>query len=283
MDQDLITCKNCGNRFEGKFCNRCGEKVYQEKDKNVLVLIEETFHFITHVEGTFFTTLKSLFNRPGQISLDYCSGIRKKYFKPLSFFLLLVVIYLLFPLASGLNMPMRFHLSNPHYGAFATKKVTTFLTNHPGMSMETLAQNFALKSEKTSKVLLFLIIPLCAFILWVIGFKKRPYLYDQMVLSAEINSFFLMISFFVIPVIFIMLRGISLLFHFSFELNDDYIFTFTGQVITAIFVAAALRRFYRFGLLYTVLSTCIFMYFHDFIVYILYKFILFVVDLNLIH
>lgn len=283
MDQSLITCKNCGNQFEGRFCNRCGEKVYQERDKNVLLLIEETFHFITHVEGTFFTTLKTLFTRPGQISLDYCDGIRKKYFKPLSFFLLLVVIYLLFPLASGLNMPMRFHMSNPHYGEFATKKVNSFLQHNPGISIDTLSQKFALKSEKTSKVLLFVIIPFCALVLWILGYKKRPYLYDQMVLSAEINSFFLAISFFIIPIIFIAIKSIFIALHFTLVWNDDYLLTFAGQVITAVFVAASLRRFYRFNLLYTVLATCIFMYFHDFIVYILYKFILFVVVLNLIH
>src|SRR5690348_17578368 len=25
------TCKNCGNRFSGKFCNQCGEKVYTDR------------------------------------------------------------------------------------------------------------------------------------------------------------------------------------------------------------------------------------------------------------
>ena len=76
-------CKNCGNRFTGKYCNVCGEKVYTEKDKSIKYIIEEGFHFLTHFEGTFLKSLKAIITRPGTLSLDYCNGIRKKYFKPL--------------------------------------------------------------------------------------------------------------------------------------------------------------------------------------------------------
>src|SRR4051812_49053712 len=96
------TCKNCGNRFNGKFCNQCGEKVYTDKDRSVLHFVEEGFHFLTHFDGNFITTLKAIFIRPGQLSQDYSIGIRKKYFKPLSLFLILVVLYLLFPMFRGL-------------------------------------------------------------------------------------------------------------------------------------------------------------------------------------
>ena len=59
--------------------------------------------------GTFFNTLKKIFTKPGQLSVDYCNGKRKTYFKPLSLFLLLVVVYLLFPVFEGLNMKLYYH------------------------------------------------------------------------------------------------------------------------------------------------------------------------------
>src|SRR6266700_2612526 len=120
---DLITCKNCGNRFSGKFCNQCGEKVYTEKDKSVLHFFEEGIHFITHFEGTFFTSLKAILTKPGLLSTDYCNGTRKKYFKPLSFFLVIVVVYLLFPVFSGLNMPMRSYGNERFLGHFAKHRI----------------------------------------------------------------------------------------------------------------------------------------------------------------
>mgnify|MGYP003546581747 FL=1 len=102
--QENSVCKNCGNHFTGKFCNQCGEKIYNEKDKLIKHLFNDAIHFTSHFDGTFLTSLKTAITKPGKISLDYCSGIRKKYFKPVPFFLLLVVFYLLFPRFQGLNM-----------------------------------------------------------------------------------------------------------------------------------------------------------------------------------
>lgn len=82
MADQVRTCKSCGHDFEGHYCNRCGEKLFHEKDKHIGHLFEEQFHFITHFEGSFFNTIKTVLARPGQLTLDYCNGIRKKYFKP---------------------------------------------------------------------------------------------------------------------------------------------------------------------------------------------------------
>lgn len=279
----MHTCKNCGHYFQGKYCNQCGEKMYQEKDRKIAHLFEEAFHFITHFEGSFFTTLKTILSRPGQVSKDYCDGIRKKYFKPLSLFLLLVVAYLLFPLASGLNMPLQSHMESNEYGAYAISKVDAFLNAHPNHSLLTVKQQFAAKSEKLSKLLLLLIIPFCALVLWPLSFFRRRLFFDQMVLSAEINSFFLIANFFLLPLLIMLIQTVSRLFNFSTVWLSDDVFTFTGQTVTAIFAAFAFKRFYGFGLFYRIIAALIFIYLHGLIVYILYKFTLFVAVLYQIH
>lgn len=283
MNPTTNTCKNCGNSFQGKYCNQCGEKVYLEKDRKIIHLFEEVFHFLTHFEGSFFTTLKTMFTKPGQVSTDYCDGIRKKYFKPLSLFLLLVVLYLLFPLASGLNMPLKNHLENARYGAYATAKVNSYLTAHPDQRFKSIEQLFATKSEKLSKILLVFILPLCALVLWPISFFKRKFFFDQMVLSSEINSFFLLINFFILPLIIITIVLICRLFHGSSDWLTDDMYTFTGQIITAIYTAQAFKRFYHFGLLRRIIMATAFIYLHSFIVYTLYKFILFATVFYQIH
>src|SRR4051812_13168732 len=83
--ETVITCKNCSNQFTGNYCNNCGEKVYTAHDKSILHFLEEGMHFITHFDGSFFSTLKAIFTTPGKLSTDYTNGIRKRYFKPLSF------------------------------------------------------------------------------------------------------------------------------------------------------------------------------------------------------
>jgi hypothetical protein len=283
MAPTMHTCKNCGHHFEAKYCNECGEKLYQEKDRKIVYLFDEALHFITHFEGSFFTTLKAIFTKPGLLSSDYCNGTRKRYFKPLSLFLLLVVLYLLFPLASGLNMPLDYHMEHGRYGEFATAKVQAFLTAHPDKSFTSIQQQFAAKSEKMSKILLLLIIPCCALVLWAISFFRRRLFFDQMVISAEINSFFLITNFFLLPLLIMLIQTVSRLLHISFAWLNDDIYTFTGQVLTAIFAAWAFKRFYGFGVVYRVIAAGIFIYFHGLIVYSLYKFVLFATVFYQIH
>ena len=278
-----IVCKNCGYHFSGKYCSQCGEKVYKETDRKISHLFEEAFHFITHFEGTLFTTLRTIFKTPGKLSTDYCNGIRKKYFKPLSLFLLLVVLYLLFPLASGLNMPLKNHVDQNAYGEFATKKVESYLQQHPTITYAMLEEKFAAKSEKLSKLLLLMIVPCVALILWGLTFFKRKYFFDQMVLSAEINSFFLIANFFLLPLIIALIYLAAKVFNFSVVWVTDDRYTFIGQVATALFTAFSMKRFYGFKPLYRIIASLVFIYFHGLIVYSFYKFTLFVAVFYQIH
>ena len=172
MQPVVHICKNCNNSFSGKYCNRCGEKVYNEKDKSVLHLFEEGLHFITHFEGTFFNTLKKIFAKPGQLSVDYCQGKRKTYFKPLSLFLLLVVVYLLFPVFEGLNMKLYYHMHHAIYGQYAMQESRDVMMQKH-LTDEQLTTLFQQKSEKASKFLLLVLLPLTALFFWLLSFKKR--------------------------------------------------------------------------------------------------------------
>lgn len=106
MVNDTIICKNCRNSLTEKYCNQFRKKLYHEKGRKITYLFQEVFHFITHFEGVFFATPKTIFTAPGQLLKDYCDGIHKRYFTPLLLFLLPVVLYLLFSLAEGLDNDM---------------------------------------------------------------------------------------------------------------------------------------------------------------------------------
>lgn len=264
-----ITCKNCDTVFTGNYCNNCGEKVYHDHDKSVPHFFEDALHFITHFEGTFFTTLKTIFTRPGQLSLDYCSGRRKKYFKPLSFFLLLVVLYLLFPLLSGLNMRMQYY-PGP-FGSFAAHWIEAKMVSRH-LTEEQLSEVFAHKSEKWSKVLLLVIIPFSAGAQWLLHIRKRAYFFDHLVLSTEINSFFLVMVFFIWATVLWLLSHVL-----SKEtVNNELLSIGGGYFFLVLFIAAAFRRFYNESWRIAFLKTLLFLTLHVGIVYFGYKFLLFV-------
>lgn len=275
MDKSNI-CLNCGNTFSGKFCNACGEKVYSEHDKSVLHLFEEAFHFVTDFEGKFFNTLKAVLLKPGKLSTDYCNGIRKKYFKPISFFLMVVILYLLFPLFTGLNMRLQFHLKHDLYGAYATAKMEQYMEKKH-LTEEEAAELYHHKSEKTSKILLFMVLPCIALVSWGIGFWKRRYYFDHFIFSIEAFSVFILCAFLLLPALLRLLKW--------FSPNLYVTEGFSGVAIVGIAVVyygAMSRRFFRFKWWFNIIYVALFVLGQVLIVQYVYKFVLFYVTYQLL-
>ena len=274
---ETIICKNCGNSFVGKFCNNCGEKVYTNKDRSVIHLLSEGFHFITHFEGSFFKTIITLFTKPGKFSLDYCDGVRKKYFKPLAFFLLLVILYLLFPFFDGLNTSAYYHVRHPLYGNYAMQKSLKII-QEKHLTDAAFGEAFSHASEKISKFLLFIIIPVLALFSWLISFKKRKYFYDNFVFSIEANSFFLLWGFLIFPLIFRLFAKIVAVS----DGVDNLTIVIVDLSIFLFFLVFAARRFFQFKWWYSILYSLLFTFLLAIFIQYIYKFLLFYITIHLI-
>jgi hypothetical protein len=245
-------CKNCGNTFTGRFCNECGEKVYTEHDRSFKHIFEEGFHFLTHFEGNFFNTLKAILTRPGKLSLDFCNGIRKRYFKPLSFFLMLVILYLLFPVFEGLNTELRYHKQNRRYGAYATEQASIVKAKR-GVTDEQLEELYKHKGEKTSKFLLFITIPVMALVSMLLGFRKRKFYFDHFIFSIETISFLILFGFLIIPFFLVMLNRL----HVSYSISDEGLGIAIFSVV-GVYTGIASARFFGFAWWYRIIYAGIF-------------------------
>ena len=276
------TCKNCGNTFVGKYCNRCGEKVYSEHDKNIAHLAEEGLHFVTHFEGTFLVTLRTILTRPGKLSVDYCNGIRKKYFKPLPFFLMLIVLYLIFPLFKGLNMELQNHIGNSFYGDYASAKIDEWRSTN-SWTMEETTVRFQAVSEKASKFLLFSIIPFMAVLNWPLLRNRRKFFFDHFIFTTETASFFLLWGFLLLPLLLLMVSKIAVLFGGSFSFGDEGVTAFLALVPFFFYVWIAFKRFYLLSNLSALLYAGLYVIVFTSFVLIVYKFLLFVVSAYFIH
>ncbi|MEI9806474.1 MAG: DUF3667 domain-containing protein [Bacteroidota bacterium] len=312
MEKPIITCKNCGNQFSGKFCNNCGEKVYTDHDKSILHYFEDAFHFITHFEGTFFNTLKAVFTRPGKLSLEYCNGVRKKYFRPLSFFMVLVITYLIFPFFTGLNTPLKNYLNRGSLTSklaakkagididslfrstdtvlagkeFNTKEarsvyasiyMDSVLSTTPQLSR--LEEKYDKTSEKTSKLLLLILLPLTALVLWVLSLKRKKYFFDHLVLATELNSFFLLFTFLLLPLGVILLY--KLLPGVAFKIINQNSLVAFSYIVVGIYMMLAFLRFYNDRWWWALIKTCLLIITHYYIVQLIYKLVLFVITLYL--
>ncbi len=270
-------CKNCGNSFEGNYCNNCGEKIYSVKDKNLKNLLSEAFHFITHFEGTLFTTLKAILFKPGKLSLDFCNGERKKYYKPLSFFLLIVILYLIFPFFEGLNMKLQYHAQNDLYGNYASTKIQEVM-RQKNISFTELEEAFHKVSEKASKFLLFIIIPFLAMVSWIFGFRKRKLYYDHFIFATELSIFYVLWGYLIFPLLILML---SYFVNVESNFNENIIGLIIMSVF-AIYTFIASKRFFNFKIIYTLFYTLMISLMINGIIIFIYKFILFLIGINLV-
>jgi hypothetical protein len=280
MIDSNIYCKNCGNNFHGTFCNKCGEKVYNDQDKSVKHIFEEALHFITHFEGTFITTIKTIFKTPGKLSLEYCNGLRKKYFKPVSLFLLLVVMYLLFPRFQGLNMKLETYANTKYGFAWVSAPLIKAKTVNRDVDFKELALVYNAKSPAVSKLALFFIIPLAAAVLFFLFFNTKKYFFDHFIVSLELSSFYIATHFLFIPFFSFVAEKINKNWQQFFE-DDNLWLTFFQVLIDLFFVAFAFKRFYTQKWGWTIIKTCIYvLLFQVFIIY-LYRLIVLVVTLVL--
>ncbi len=273
------TCLHCSAPLNGRYCSQCGEKVYEAKDKKVLHLFEEMAHFLTHFEGKFFTTLRTMFRHPGQMAHEYCLGIRKKYFKPVSFYFLLVVIYLLFPMFRGLNMSLEGHLGQHLYKDMAARMVT-WKQEKRNLDFNAVKIKFEAKSEKVSKLMLLVVLPICAVLLFIMFRQQHRYFFDHFILSAEISSMFLLILFLILPLLQGAILGVfgqggQILTSEENMISIALIIQFTYSLV-------AFKKFYSTSTIMSGVSAAIFSVTQLFVFLVAYKFLLFVTVIALI-
>lgn len=87
-------CRNCDQPISGDYCMHCGQRASVHK-----VTFKETWQdfwdLVFSVNAPLVSTLKLLFINPGVLFRGYLEGKRKRYYKPVAFFLLVTLIHVL--------------------------------------------------------------------------------------------------------------------------------------------------------------------------------------------
>lgn len=275
------TCKTCGNSFIGKYCNQCGEKVYTEHDKSIVHVADEVLHFVTHFEGTFLTTIKTIFTRPGKLSFDYCNGSRKKYFKPISLFLLCIVIYLLFPKFDGLNMKFYSFISPQNNYSWLTRPVAREKIKSSSITLEVLNEKYNKESVKVSKLFLLALIPLSALVLNILFYTKHRYYFDHFIMATEFISILVIIVFLLLPLI-VTIGSLIYAPTAHFLTEDNTIAFLSVHLVLLTFLSIALKRFYQQNWILTIIKSITFLIIFDFGIMYIYQCLLFLIVMLLV-
>lgn len=83
----ICTCKNCGNRFEGKYCSNCKQPAETHRI-TWHELAHQLVHALFHTDKGFLYTIKELTLRPGYTIRNHINGKRAYHFNPLMYLVL---------------------------------------------------------------------------------------------------------------------------------------------------------------------------------------------------
>ena len=100
----MITCKNCSNTFEGKFCNNCGQSADTQRLDYKFLFKNLRKNFLKYFHGGIFYSAVQLFKRPGHSIREYIEGKRVKHFEPIALLLTLATLYGVLYHMFGINL-----------------------------------------------------------------------------------------------------------------------------------------------------------------------------------
>ncbi|MBA4055589.1 MAG: hypothetical protein C0490_12815, partial [Marivirga sp.] len=182
------TCKSCGNKFQGLYCNLCGEKIIEANDRKFSVFLNKVLISTTIVDNKFARSLWLIITKPGFLSREYVDGRRVKYMRPLQVFFILNLIYFLFPVLQLFNSTLYTQLNVLPHSNIAREVVTQKILEY-GISMQGFELMYNSKTTSFAKLLLVVFVVLAAVPLALIFRKKNRYFTDHLALSVELTSF----------------------------------------------------------------------------------------------
>jgi hypothetical protein len=116
-------CHNCSAALAGPFCHACGQK-QTHLHKPIWELVEDFLHSVLHFDGRMWQTLRALFVRPGQLTLDWIEGRQMRHVPPIRLFIFTTLLLVLALTVSDVALVR----IGGHLGAKSTpgKQVTHF-------------------------------------------------------------------------------------------------------------------------------------------------------------
>lgn len=229
-----MKCKNCQAKFEGTYCNACGEKVIREGDFALKKIFSQALDSLTHLDSKLFKTMKLLFFYPGKLSSQYIEGVRVPYMKPFQIFIISnIFFFILFSNEDLFRIPAVIFFKENFEGFRIMDKVME-LSSKTGLSQTEIANQYEHSSINLAKGLLILLIPIIAWIGKLLHYKQKMEFGKHLIFSTHFFTFFLL--FFAISGLFLFLTPDGF--------NRRLILIPLGLII-CIYYIMALKNFYK--------------------------------------
>ena len=231
-------CKSCGNTFNGLYCNVCGEKVIEPKDRSMRTFLSNILLFVSFADSRFLKTLWLTIKNPGFLSKEYADGRRVNYLRPLQLFFILNLIYFLFPVLQLFNASLRTQMYYLFHSSMVREIVVKHVVNE-GISLEGYGLMYDAKTMGLAKLLMVVFVLLASLPLSLIFIKKNRYFTDHVTLSVELACYNMFVNAILLSVL---LLGLSKVFHWSGSGLGGYL---NDTTLTVIFISTNMYFIYR--------------------------------------
>lgn len=271
-------CLTCDNKFQGRYCNKCGEKVIEAYDRSIKHFFDNLLNAFTFIDGKFLNSFKTMLLQPGRMSADIAIGKRQPYMKPMAFFFVGNFIYFFFPMFQTFNTSLYAQLNSMPYKEWIEPAVQKYLQD-ASMDYKVFEEKFNVASTNWAKILLILIVPITFPFLFLFNYSKRLYASDHLIFAFEFASFMI----FVPTIILSFLVNLILIpMHYFGVKTDELIIDMIGLVIAITLLGfhffVGQRNFYMFKWWRVILSTIALTASLTVIIHV-YRYLLFVITL----
>ncbi len=192
-------CLNCEVSLDEiqKFCHNCGQKTSTHR-LNFHEINHDIIHQVTHVDKSIFTLLRDLIIKPGIVAREYIEGKRKKYFNPLSFFLLVAGIVVFMT-----GFFYRPDTSRSKQIETAAQRIQDPTKKQQLLSVAKRIKQVGVVTGKYSNVINMIAIPFLTLLFWV--FFRRQYNFVE---SLVANMYFIGLTMIVYALLIVTLQNL---------------------------------------------------------------------------
>jgi hypothetical protein len=176
---EAFVCPNCGHQAQGVYCGHCGQRRPEEREYSLPRACREFLHELLDVDGRIFSSIKLLFLKPGQLTLDHFEGRRASHVSPLRLFLIFSALYFLVDASPAQIMYSRFHGTMEK--ALLAKAAAT------GVSHDLLLQDVKSRLVVALKVVTISTVLTSGLCLWLFFRGQRRYLVQHMITALHVS------------------------------------------------------------------------------------------------
>ncbi|HEY0996004.1 MAG TPA: DUF3667 domain-containing protein [Gemmatimonadaceae bacterium] len=168
-------CVSCGREAVGTYCTWCGERRPEARHYTIRGFAEEAFESLSDVDGRLLRSLRTLFNRPGELTVRYMRGERVRWVPPLRLFLLMNIVF--FVLAHRFHIrvfdtPLHVQMTMQWYSKGITPIVHAHLAG-TGLTMTQYAREFDGRTTTLARSLVIVMVPVFALVAALVNARQR--------------------------------------------------------------------------------------------------------------